>query len=176
MTNELEKLSQNIEESFKQWEYLRDFGGSDPFWQDGVNMNLVRNHISYYRRKIEEICNKSEITLSDIYNREVPPEVNHEYMANAEKIRETAIKSLEIYKNDSNFKRLAEIQSQIKDKNKKQIASNILGYIAGLENAISNDNLITMRRHQDANWYLRSPKDFLESIQTVDFAGQVSIF
>ena len=173
MTNELEKLSQNIEESFKQWEYLREFGGSDPFWEDGVNMNLVRNHILHYRSQMAEICKESE--LPDIYKKEVPPEVNDKYMANAEKIRETAIKSLEIYKNDSNFKRLAEIQSQIKDKNKKQIASNILGYVVGLEQAINNDNLLTMRRHQDANWYLRSPKDFLESIQTVDFAGQVSM-
>lgn len=36
------------------WEYYRDFGGSDPFYDDATNMNLIRNHILYGKRQLEE--------------------------------------------------------------------------------------------------------------------------
>ena len=40
----------NHESSFERWQSYHDFGGQDPFWADGCNMNLIRNHIIYYKR------------------------------------------------------------------------------------------------------------------------------
>lgn len=44
-----EQLAEVIRESHEQWKRLQENGGSDPFWTDGVNLNLVRNHIIYGR-------------------------------------------------------------------------------------------------------------------------------
>ena len=45
---------EELEKAYAQWESLYKQGGSDPFYPDGVNLNLVRNHILYFKRQIEE--------------------------------------------------------------------------------------------------------------------------
>lgn len=40
-----EDYAKQLEDSFNQWDHYRTQGGSDPFWPDGTNMNLIRNHI-----------------------------------------------------------------------------------------------------------------------------------
>ena len=30
---------------YEHWEYMKEYGGSDPFYDDAGNMNLTRNHI-----------------------------------------------------------------------------------------------------------------------------------
>lgn len=51
---ENENLAGELAESFAQWENLKEHGGSDPFYADGTNMNLVRNHIMYYKNRMVE--------------------------------------------------------------------------------------------------------------------------
>lgn len=51
---EKENLAEGLAEAFERWEYLKEYGGSDPFYADGINMNLERNHIMYYKNKIVE--------------------------------------------------------------------------------------------------------------------------
>lgn len=41
----LESLCEDIRANVTVWKRYRDKGGSDPFWSDGDNMNLCRNHI-----------------------------------------------------------------------------------------------------------------------------------
>ena len=65
----------DLAEEFKCWDNLKNYGGSDPSWADGVNMNLVRNHIIYYKQKIEE--NYSEQDYPAIYYQETPPKVDN---------------------------------------------------------------------------------------------------
>jgi len=63
-----------LEKSYARWRNLYENDGSDPFWPDGVNLNLVRNHIIYYKRQIEETC---PLYMShELYQRELPPEVD----------------------------------------------------------------------------------------------------
>lgn len=52
--NETENLTEELAKSFERWEHLREHGGSDPFYADGGSMNLVRNHIMYYKQKMVE--------------------------------------------------------------------------------------------------------------------------
>lgn len=47
------QLGKEIRDSRKRYEDLRVHGGSDPFWSDGVNMNLCRNHVMYFRKQVE---------------------------------------------------------------------------------------------------------------------------
>jgi hypothetical protein len=59
-----------LQKSFDRWEHLNIYGGNDPCWSDGVNMNLVRNHIIIGKRRIEESMPKEQ--YPQIYYRETP--------------------------------------------------------------------------------------------------------
>lgn len=40
---------------YEHWEYLKEFGGSDPNYDDGVNMNLTRNHIIHWKQSVSAL-------------------------------------------------------------------------------------------------------------------------
>ena len=50
-TEKMKELAGKLEERYERWDDLKINGGNDPFWEDGVNMYLVRNHIIYYKKK-----------------------------------------------------------------------------------------------------------------------------
>ena len=85
----------NHESSFESWQSYREFGGQDPFWADGCNMNLIRNHIIYYKRQISELCDQNGLEIPKCMERELPPLMDIDYMAQPDKIREGAKKALE---------------------------------------------------------------------------------
>ena len=75
-------LVRDIRASFGDWKKLKAKGGSDPFWPDGTNMNLVRNHILHDQRKLREICNQNgEKGCPRESCLKPPPEVRRNYMA-----------------------------------------------------------------------------------------------
>ncbi len=53
---ELTLLRQGANETISRWKSHKENGCNDPRWSDGANMNLLRNHLFYYKRKIREIC------------------------------------------------------------------------------------------------------------------------
>ena len=79
---ELEGLCKDIVKERNLWKHINEHGCNDPFWPDGCNLNLTRNHILYYRRKIEELCQTIGAVLPEEYFLPVPPEVDNHYMAN----------------------------------------------------------------------------------------------
>lgn len=64
------------------WNYINENGCNDPFWPDGCNMNLTRNHIISYKRDIAELCEENGMPLPEEYFLKIPPEVDDNYMAN----------------------------------------------------------------------------------------------
>lgn len=170
------QLAQGMEERFEQWNYLKEKGGSDPFYEDGINMNLVRNHIFHYRRQIKELCDKKGIRLPEVYYQEIPPEVDPKYMANVEVIRLGAAESLRIYQNDSSFQEIERVYGSILDPKTKNIARNILGYKKSLEIAIEQDDLVTMRRHLNYRSYLKSAENFIKALTMESYMGQMTLF
>ena len=82
LEQELKEHRERIIEEREDWKYINEHGCNDPSWPDGSNMNLVRNHILYYRVKIEEICKETGIPFPEEYFLPVPPEVPENYMAN----------------------------------------------------------------------------------------------
>ncbi|MBQ9750792.1 MAG: hypothetical protein IJV87_09490, partial [Clostridia bacterium] len=151
----VDALVAKMEESYARWNQIKTEGSGDPFWEDGVNMNLVRNHIISYRRQILELV--GEDNLPDIFDREIPPEVPQNFVANADLIREAAKVALAIYQSNETYQWCKEQAKRIPEKIlKKTSIPNILGYVTGLESAIENDRLIDMRRHRNANQYLDS--------------------
>lgn len=75
------QLGKEIRDSKKRYEDLRVHGGSDPFWSDGVNMNLCRNHVMYFRKQVETELDPEN--YPEEYFQEIPAEVSVHYMADA---------------------------------------------------------------------------------------------
>lgn len=133
---------------FERWEYLKEYGGSDPFYDDATNMNLVRNHILYAKRQLEEKYGADISKYPEIYFRELPPETEQGYMAGAAEIRDRAVELLDLYLSDVNFQYLL-YSRDVLDKKEAQKTSieYVLGYAYGLARALKEDDLVTMRRH-----------------------------
>ena len=82
----VEEIQTEIDRAYKHWEEISKHGTSDPFWPDGVNMNLVRNHIIYYQRMMAERKNLGmQLSLFGEPQiegeRDLPPMVPEGYMA-----------------------------------------------------------------------------------------------
>ena len=84
---EKENLAEEMADSFQRWESLMEHGGSDPFYADGTNMNLVRNHIMYYKSRMVDEYGADYEKYPEVFYRELPPEVDDSYMARAGEIK-----------------------------------------------------------------------------------------
>lgn len=149
---------EELEKAYAQWESLYKQGGSDPFYPDGVNLNLVRNHILYFKRQIEETQPLYKNT--EVYRRELPPQVEDGYMARAEEIRAHAKDALASYKADPYYQYLLHHREELDDAGlKKTSIRAVLNYAHSLETAIQEDDLVTMRRHERAevSWIPSAP-------------------
>lgn len=80
--NQLEKYRKEVISEIKHWKDISKNGCNDPLWPDGCNMNLVRNHIIYAKRKMAELCSENNIPLPEEYYFSLPPKVDEGYMAN----------------------------------------------------------------------------------------------
>ena len=146
---------EELEKAYAQWESLYKQGGSDPFYPDGVNLNLVRNHILYF--KTANRGNPALYKNSEVYQRELPPQVEDSYMARAEEIRAHAKDALASYKADPYYQYLLHHREELDDAGlKKTSILPVLNYAQALETAIREDDLVTMRRHERADRYLDS--------------------
>lgn len=77
----LKKLCKEIIFEREVWKHINEEGCNDPFWPDGTNMNLTRNHILSYRNEIAEICGECGFNLPEEYFLKVPPVVPDNYVA-----------------------------------------------------------------------------------------------
>ena len=55
-----------LEKEYARWDEVFTRGGSDPFWTDGVNLELTRNHILHYKEQLAKQDN-SLFGLPDNY-------------------------------------------------------------------------------------------------------------
>ena len=90
VTFQVARLEAQVQADVKHWHDLMANGCNDPFWPDGVNLNLVRNHIIYGLRQIAELSASerqlsmfeiSTISANDVMQDErIPPKVDDNYM------------------------------------------------------------------------------------------------
>lgn len=82
----VQQIQAELEREYQRWNHIAANGCQDPFWPDGVNMNLVRNHIIYWRRLLDE--RRSEEAQVSLFEsaapaperRPIPPKVPQNYM------------------------------------------------------------------------------------------------
>ena len=159
-----EDYAAELQKSHERWAYIYEFGSSDPHWEDGSGLHLVRNHIIYYRGKIEETMQPED--YPEIYYKEIPPEVDRDYMARHDELRANAKASLAIYKADPNYRYILRHQDDYTPKTKKNLCIDaVIGYATGLEHFIETDSLVDMRRHENAESYLKSFEDCAQKMR-----------
>ena len=82
-----------LQKDMDKWEDIRKNGCNDPFWPDGVNMNLKRNHVIHDLRLLRELeCQPEQISMFALLGGEerfsderIPPKVPNDYMAKERK-------------------------------------------------------------------------------------------
>lgn len=146
------QLGKEIQDSRKRYEDLRVHGGSDPFWSDGVNMNLCRSHVMYFRKQVETELDPEN--YPEEYFLEIPAEVSVHYMADPDGIRSRSTAALEVLKENQDFQYLRSKLSGDMDKETSQ-CMNPVRYVLGMEDAIRRDDLVVMRRCQDPEYYVK---------------------
>lgn len=153
-------LTQELTNSFNRWDCIFQNGSSEPFWEDGVGLNLVRNHIISYKRDIKELVDEDiaepslfHISFPDIYYRETPDKVSYDYMAKAEEIRQRAKEQLALYESDPNFQYCLENHSKVFPQGSETKATKAAGLsiwksrgLSKYRKDIDSDDLVSMRR------------------------------
>ena len=76
---ELQEYVNRLAERYAHWEKERHDGCVDPNWSDGVNLNLVRNHIINFKRQIRRTCDNFNLPIPAIYFKALPPEMPDDF-------------------------------------------------------------------------------------------------
>lgn len=166
--DELNRLVYVLMDDRDRWNEIYENGTSDPFYCDGANLNLVRNHIIYGKRQIKAfVTEHPELTIPEEVNSVFDPdEVPDNYMANPEKIIKEAKESLALYERDENYLYLLSINRELSDKEREKTSiSAVLGYHNRLVNAIANNDLVLMRLHRKGSTFQESFKTCAEKVK-----------
>ena len=153
LAEEYNAYTKRLEESFRQWDELKKNGSQDPFYADGVNMNLVRNHIIYDKGELERICKASLFKLPDIYYEETPEEVPMDFMARPEEIRRNSLRTLNTLQSHPDYKYLVSLRSMAEGLDKKSVLRNAvlcgISVVELLNIVTKEDDLVTLRRYEN---------------------------
>lgn len=142
----LEELISNCEKEYSLWDEIYSNGCRDPCWHDGCNLNLVRNHIIYYKKQIEAHCAEKSAENPPILLRELPPQVSNDYMAKSGEIRKGAEKLLTKIMDMPEFIQLRKCQLGLSSAHRSECGSQyVMQWVSRLNEAIKNNQLVTMR-------------------------------
>ncbi|WP_289049189.1 hypothetical protein [uncultured Acidaminococcus sp.] len=101
----LRALLMEIRNEYQAWNDIAEHGCRDPFWEDGANMNIIRNHIIYLKKQIITRAEKEKEQIPQEFYWALLPEVPDTYMVESgrcykrckkwdkERISETVLKA-----------------------------------------------------------------------------------
>ena len=157
-----EEVFDLLDERYRHWENIYLDGCSDPIWPDGVNLNLVRNHIIYYKRMLEEIHTVKDGEQISFFSsdsitdtRPLPPEVECNYMAKTEQIRKDGQYALEALQTDLDVQYVLHPPQLSKDTAEKLHLAAYHGYINNLKCGLEKDDLVCVRRYLNVAYWLK---------------------
>ena len=122
MEKEKIELVEILEERFQHYEEVLENGCDDPLWADGLNLNLIRNHIIIAKRNIEEEFSIDE--YPDVYYKKTPEKINDDYMVKADEIREKTKEVLMMFRS---YPHLHELESASYYLDKNQLVNTGIG-------------------------------------------------
>lgn len=80
-------FQENLLDRYSCWKSIYENGCSDSTWEDGVNLNLVRNHILYFRGLCESTFGTKYWMYPDAYFFPLPPQFPNAFMATSRELR-----------------------------------------------------------------------------------------
>lgn len=147
-----EELGAKIAERIQRWNAIKENGCSDPFWPDGLNMNLVSNHVIYYKRQCEAELNGD---YPQEYYLPTPEKVDGNYIARKDGIKADAKRTLKTMRSNPDYIWLKEKIEEMDSAQKKETSiQSVVGYVDALVLSIEKEDYIDMRRHRKADWYI----------------------
>ena len=165
---QLVQFSKDCADYFERWNDLYENGGQDPFWEDGVNLNLTRNHILYAQKEMMRICGEIGYFMPEICTKEPPPVVDDRYMAKKDFILATARKVLADFQQNADYLALAAMNDKLTDEQKTKISyRTVVAYVSNLEQAIANEDYLLMRRYLYNTRYYDSIQECLERARKI---------
>lgn len=91
---QIHQFGEEIKEQIERWKAYKKGGCSDPFWPDGVNMNLVRNHVIFAKGQIKRACAESSMQIPEEFYLPTPPAIDDNYFAKPKSDRAKRIMSV----------------------------------------------------------------------------------
>lgn len=76
-----QSLESTLFDEYRRWKQIFDEGCSDPSWEDGVNINLTRNHILYTKGEIQRHLKDNFIAYPDSFFYPEPIQLPNNFMA-----------------------------------------------------------------------------------------------
>ena len=76
-----QSLESTLLDEYRRWKQIFDEGCSDPFWEDGVNIQLTRNHILHTKGEIQRHLKDNFIAYPDSFFYPEPIQLPNYFMA-----------------------------------------------------------------------------------------------
>ena len=74
-------MAEKIAQTIDRWKSHKQNGCNDPGWPDGVNMNLLRSHVIYFKHQMIEIYEECGLSLPEEYYLPIPPVTDVNFFA-----------------------------------------------------------------------------------------------
>lgn len=82
----LTEFTKGLSDAYHRWVTIYEEGSSDRMWGDGVNIQLVRNHILYYKGELEKLLKGNFFMYPDLYWVPTPPPLPCNFMATTREV------------------------------------------------------------------------------------------
>lgn len=178
-TPTLEALLKALKQDQEYWNHVYLNGCNDPTWTDGVNLNLIHNHIIYDYEKIKKYY-PDEYAKMDIVE---PMEMPSEYMARADEIRSAMKKHFVELFDHSDYKEMMQRYEALSPSQKKSIIEpfpirRIITFESACKEAIESDDLVRMRGllYHSAEEYHAECRDFIQEMDELEPVEEVVQF
>lgn len=166
-----------LEKDYEHWQKVFANGCNDPTWADGVNLNLIRNHIIYDKRKLEETVPAEE--LPELYYKELPPKVDPDYMAKPLQIMQNAVRYYETCTSMEEWDKLENAFDFLDENDSDQKSMRFfINRIHRLKEAIDSNDYVSMRRYTDLDDTIQKMKEYAVKLDSMELAAyeQMDLF
>ena len=96
LEEQVQECISDLKQAYAQWQRQYVEGVGDPNWPDGTNLNLVHNHICFYKRRLRELQEQGWMgEFPEVFFQPEPPKLDNDYMARKDEILQQALQTKE---------------------------------------------------------------------------------
>ena len=144
---QLADLDSRIQSMYDRWNLWKEQGAQGSDVSDGEYLNRLRTGIMYLQKKMEEYSQNDE--YPETYYAMLPPEIEEDYMAGAELIKQQAANLWNAYQNNPDYQWLCSYYSAARPRKKDrdyEAAERLLKRAGQLKDAVLGEDILVMKR------------------------------